>query len=108
MVEQVKATQEAIDFMSYLREKHNSIMLYQSSGCCDGAVPMCYPVSDFQIGESDILISKIEGTAFYMHKAQYKYWQHTKFIIDVAEGRGATFSLDSVEERHFILKPILV
>jgi uncharacterized protein len=90
MVEQVMATQEAIEFMSYLNEKHDSIMLYQSSGCCDGAVPMCYPVNDFQIGESDILISEIQGTSLYMHKAQYEYWKNTKFIIDVAKGRGAT------------------
>ena len=104
MVERVVATEEAIQLLELLKEIHGSVMFYQSGGCCDGSAPMCYKEGDFQIGDSDIYLGSIGGSPFYIHKSQYEYWKHTQLIIDVIEGRGAAFSLDSVEDRHFITK----
>nr|WP_084375106.1 DUF779 domain-containing protein [Neobacillus soli] len=59
---------------------------------------------DFLLGDSDINLGSIGGVPFYMHKSQYNYWKHTQLIIDAAEGPGATFSLDSLEEKHFITR----
>lgn len=104
MVERVIATDVAVDFINYLKKIHGPIMLYQSGGCCEGSAPMCYREDDFRLGDIDVLLGTIEGVAFYMHKSQYDYWKHTQLILDVIEGRGASFSLDSVEEKHFIIQ----
>ena len=37
-----------------------------------------------------------------MHRSQYDYWKHTQLIIDAMMGRGPEFSLDSVEDMHFV------
>lgn len=102
MAERVVATEEALKLIDLLKERYGSIMFYQSGGCCDGSVPMCYRDGDFRLGDSDIHLGEIGGVPFYMHKSQYEYWKHTQLIIDAKEGPGAAFSLDSIEEKHFI------
>lgn len=104
MVERVVATDEALKLIESIRKKRGQIMFYQSGGCCDGSVPMCYRKDDFYLGDSDIYLGSIGNTPFYMHKSQYSYWKHTQLIIDAIDGRGATFSLDSVEDKHFITR----
>ncbi|TXL63618.1 DUF779 domain-containing protein [Cerasibacillus terrae] len=104
MVERVVATDEALQLIDSIKNIHGEIMFYQSGGCCDGSAPMCYKDGDFKLGDSDVLLGKIGDVPFYIHKSQYDYWKHTQLIIDAVEGRGATFSLDSVEERHFITR----
>ncbi|MEC1778089.1 DUF779 domain-containing protein [Schinkia azotoformans] len=102
MVERVIATDEALKLIESIRKKHGQILLYQSGGCCDGSSPMCYSKNDFFLGGSDIYLGSLGNIPFYMHRSQYEYWKHTQLIIDAIPGRGATFSLDSVEDRHFI------
>lgn len=65
---------------------------------------MCYGEGDFLLGDSDIHLGSIEDTPFYMHKSQYDYRKHTQLIMDATEGRCAEFSLDSVEDKHFITR----
>ncbi|WP_108669996.1 DUF779 domain-containing protein [Peribacillus acanthi] len=102
MVERVVATDAALTLIESIKKTHGSIMFYQSGGCCDGSAPMCYKEGDFMLGSSDILLGLIGNTPFYMHKSQYEYWKHTQLIINAIDGRGATFSLDSIEDQHFI------
>ena len=104
MVDRVVATEEALEFIKLLKEKHASIMLYQSGGCCDGSVPMCYREEDFMLSDSDIYLGSLGDVPFYIHKSQYEYWKHTQLIIDAKVGSGAEFSLDSIEDRHFITR----
>lgn len=104
MVDRVIATDEAIAFMKHMKSIHGSILLYQSGGCCDGSAPMSYKEGDFRLGEADVCLGSIADVPFYMHKSQYEYWKHTQLIIDVRPGRGAEFSLDSVEDTHFITR----
>lgn len=104
MVERVVATDNALKLIERIRKKHGDLLFYQSDGCCDGAAPMCYGKDDFYIGDSDLYLGSIGGVPFYIHKKQYEYWKHTQLIIDAIPGRGATFSLDSVENMHFITR----
>jgi len=104
MVERVVATEEAVNFIEYLKKIHSSFLLYQSGGCCEGSAPMCYREGDFRLGDADVHLGTIAGVPFYMHKSQYDYWKHTQLILDVIEGRGPSFSLDSVEDKHFIIQ----
>ncbi|MBB6443413.1 DUF779 domain-containing protein [Bacillus benzoevorans] len=104
MVERVTATDKALILIETMKEKHGQILFYQSGGCCDGSAPMCYGKDDFLLGNSDIYLGAIGNIPFYMHKSQYDYWKHTQLIIDAIPGRGAAFSLDSIEDKHFITR----
>lgn len=104
MVERVYATDEALALIETIKQKHGDILFYQSGGCCDGSAPMCYEKGDFRLGDSDVLLGTIGDTPFYMHQSQYEYWKHTQLIIDALPGRGTSFSLDSIEDKHFITR----
>jgi uncharacterized protein (DUF779 family) len=100
----VTATQAALDLIEEIRRDHPDILFHQSGGCCDGSSPMCYPTSDFRIGDSDVLLGHIGGVPFYIGQAQWKVWQHTKLVLDVVPGRGGMFSLDNGRERRFLVR----
>lgn len=100
----VVATDAARDLIAVLRSKHGPLMFHQSGGCCDGSAPMCYPLGEFMVGGSDVLLGDLEGCPFYMGEAQFAYWEHTQLIIDAIVGRGGAFSLDSAEGRRFLLR----
>ncbi|MCP3742122.1 DUF779 domain-containing protein [Rossellomorea sp. BNER] len=103
-MEKVTATKEALSLIEKLKAKHGPLLFHQSGGCCDGSSPMCFPESDFIIGDSDVLLGKIGEVPFYMNKKQYEYWKHTQLIIDVVEGRGGMFSLEGPEGVRFLTR----
>jgi hypothetical protein len=102
--ERVVATSEALDLINKIESRQGSILLYQSGGCCGGAAPMCYVEDDFVIGDADLLLGKVGDVPFYMHQTQYEHWKNTQLILDVRNGPGPEFSLDSVESKHFIIE----
>ncbi|WP_110926682.1 DUF779 domain-containing protein [Bacillus massiliglaciei] len=104
MMERVLATDEALELIERMKKTHGSILFYQSGGCCDGSAPMCYRTEDFRLGDSDLKLGTVGEIPFYMHRSQYDYWKHTQLILDAADGRGPEFSLDSVEDRHFLIR----
>lgn len=104
MVERVTATNEALQLIGKLTEKHGPLLFHQSGGCCDGSSPMCYRQEEFMIGNSDILLGEIGNCPFYMNRAQFDYWKHTQLIIDVVEGRGGMFSLEGPEGKRFLTR----
>lgn len=104
MVERVTATEEALKLIQLLQDKHGTIFFYQSGGCCDGSTPLVYRDGNFCLGVNDICLGSIGTVPFYIHRSQYEYWKHTQLIIDAIDGEGPAFSLDSLEEKHFITR----
>ena len=104
MVERVLATDAALDLIRLLEGKHGKLMFHQSGGCCDGSAPMCYPLGEFLVGDSDVLLGHIGGCPFYMSRSQFEYWRHTQLIIDVVPGRGGMFSLEGPEGLRFLTR----
>jgi hypothetical protein len=104
MVERVSATPAALELIAVLRGQHGDLMFHQSGGCCDGSSPMCYPLGEFLVGDSDVKLGEIGGCPFYMSSAQFEYWRHTHLIIDVVPGRGGMFSLDGPTGRRFLTR----
>jgi uncharacterized protein (DUF779 family) len=100
----VLATQQALDLILEIQQDHPDILFHQSGGCCDGSSPMCYPKSEFRIGENDVRLGEIGGVPFYISAGQYEAWKHTQLIIDVVQGRGGMFSLDNGRERRFLTR----
>jgi hypothetical protein len=103
-VEQVVVTQAAVELIERLRAKHGPVLFHQSGGCCDGSSPMCYPTSDFIVGDRDVLLGEIAGASLYISAPQFEYWKHTQLIIDVVEGRGGMFSLENGEGVRFLTR----
>lgn len=104
MVERVVATQQALDLIEVLKNKHGELMFHQSGGCCDNSAANCYLPTDLTIGAYDVLLGRIGDVPFYISKSQYEYWKHTQLIIDVTDGHGGTFSLEASEGKGFLTR----
>jgi uncharacterized protein (DUF779 family) len=100
----VVATDAALQMLAELRARHGPVMFFQSGGCCDGSAPMCYPLGEFAVSDSDVLLGELDGTPFYMGAEQFAYWEHTQLIIDVVAGNGGMFSLDNGTGRRFLTR----
>jgi hypothetical protein len=103
-VKKVVATDAALELIEHLKAKHGPVMFHQSGGCCDGSSPMCYPLGELIVGDSDVYLGEIRGAPFYISKAQYEYWKFTQLIIDVVPGRGGMFSLEGPEGKRFLTR----
>ena len=102
--ERVCATEAARAFLGELRSRHGPLMFFQSGGCCDGSAPMCYPLDEFSVSESDVRLGAIDGAPFYIGGEQFAYWAHTQLIIDVVAGNGGMFSLDNGTGKRFLTR----
>ena len=104
MVERVVATNDARMWIDRLTAKHGPLAFHQSGGCCDGSSPMCFQKGEFKIGGADVLLGQIGSAEFHIGADQYKLWEHTQLIIDVVQGRGASFSLEIPEGVRFLTR----
>jgi uncharacterized protein len=104
MVERVVATQAARAWIDKLTAQHGTLAFHQSGGCCDGSSPMCFQKGEFKLGGADILLGLIGSAEFHIAAEQYKLWEHTQLIIDVVQGRGASFSLEIPEGIRFLTR----
>ncbi|HVI91406.1 MAG TPA: DUF779 domain-containing protein [Dongiaceae bacterium] len=103
-VPRVTATAAAVALIEKLRQQHGAVLFHQSGGCCDGSSPMCYPVNEFIIGDTDILLGRIADADFFISGPQFDYWQYTHLIIDVVPGRGGMFSLENGHDVRFLTR----
>ncbi|MGC1864522.1 MAG: DUF779 domain-containing protein [Methylocystis sp.] len=100
----VVATPAALALIDRLRAEHGAIMFHQSGGCCDGSSPMCYPASEFLVGDHDVKLGEIGGAPFFMSASQFDYWKHTQLVIDVVNGQGGMFSLENGSGSRFLTR----
>ena len=106
----VDFTESTAQLLRKLRAIHGPLMFHQSGGCCDGSSPMCYPAGEFRTGGQDVLLQSliVEGIAepidFWMSASQFEYWKHTHLTIDVVDGRGGGFSVESPEGKRFLIR----
>ena len=104
MATRIDATEEALELIDRLVEAHGPLLFHQSGGCCDGSSPMCFPLGEFRIGGSDVLLGEVRGAPFYMGADQFEYWKHTHLTLDVVSGRGSGFSLEAPEGVRFLIR----
>ena len=100
----VSFTPAARESIEQLKADHGPIMFHQSGGCCDGSAPMCFQVGEFKLGSVDEKVGEIVGCEFWMDRAQFKLWAHTRWSVDVVPGRGGSFSLEAPLNRRFIIR----
>lgn len=102
--DRVVATPEARALLDDIVLIHGPVLIHQSGGCCDGSSPMCYPKSEFRLGEADILLGHIGDTPVYIGGRQFEVWKNTQLVLDAVPGRGGMFSLDNGTERRFLVR----
>ena len=93
-VERVSVTEKARAVIDRLKQKHGELMFHQSGGCCDGSAPMCFAKGDFMVGSRELCLGDIEGCKFYMAADLCEYYRISHIVVDVAQGRGSSFSLE--------------
>lgn len=110
-VQRAAVSPAALELLARLAERDGPLLLHQSGGCCDGSAPMCYPRSEFLIGDRDVLLGVLGegevpggGVPLYIGSAQFDYWSHTHLTIDVVPGRGSGFSLEAPEGLRFLTR----
>lgn len=104
MIERVLISDTAIAIVDTLKKQYGELMFHQSGGCCDGSSPMCFEKGELLINETDIWLGTIHGCEFYMSSDQFEYWKHTQLTVDVAPGRGTSFSLEIPLGVRFVIK----
>jgi hypothetical protein len=102
--EGVIATSAALDAIAHIVDQHGPVMFFQSGGCCDGSLPMCFEDGEFVIGAHDVLLGRVGGYPFYIDGRQYEVWKHTQLILDVGNGAPEGFSLPAGTDAHFIVR----
>ncbi len=100
----VSATPAAAELIRSLIAEHGPLMFHQSGGCCDGSAPMCYPAGELKVGDGDVLLGELEGCPFYVGRAQWERWSHTRLVIDVVRGRGSGFSIEAPRGVRFLTR----
>jgi len=102
--ERVVATSTALGAIARLVEKCGPMMFFQSGGCCDGSLPMCFEDGEFVIGVHDVLLGYVGGCPYYIDGRQYEAWKNTQLILDVGDGAPEGFSLPAGTDTHFIIR----
>jgi len=100
----VVATRAALDAIDELVRDRGPVMFFQSGGCCDGSLPMCFADGEFIVGDHDVLLGQVGGCPYYIDHRQYEAWKHTQLILDVGEGDPEGFSLGAGDNKHFVIR----
>lgn len=103
-MKKVIATDSAQALIKQLQEQHGKLIFIHSEGCCDGTSPICMTAGDFYLGSRDEQIGEVQDVPYYMHASNLPYWQHLQIVIDVIDGVGNSFSLESMEDKSFVIR----
>ena len=96
-----KKAQNLIDSLESL---YGEILFYQSFGCCDGSVPLCYAKKDFTLGSNDVCIAKsANGIELWTHQSQRDFYKDKTFHLSAEEGAANEYSLECQSNMRFVL-----
>jgi uncharacterized protein (DUF779 family) len=98
----VIATSAALQAIRRLVTERGPVMFFQSGGCCDGSLPICFELGEFVLSDHDVLLGDVGGCPFYIDHRQFEAWKHTQLILDVGEGLPEGFSLPAGPDEHFV------
>jgi hypothetical protein len=60
-VARVVATQAALGCIERLVVERGPVMFFQSGGCCDSSLPLCFDEGGLVVSEQDVLLGRIGG-----------------------------------------------
>lgn len=95
MVDRVVATPAALALIERLSAQHGELLFHQSGGCCDGSTPMCFKPGELGLSQDDVLLGRLGGHPYYMHRSSFEFARNTQLLIDAIPGEGGAFSLEN-------------
>ncbi|HTT73166.1 MAG TPA: DUF779 domain-containing protein [Thermoplasmata archaeon] len=107
-VPRVAATSRARAALAELRRTVGPVALFQSGGCCDGSLPLCFPDGEIELGPNDLRLGSVDGTPVYLDRRLLAVWGSSQWILDVADGAPEGFSLAAGPEAHFVARARIV
>lgn len=125
VVPRVVMREAAAALLRRLRDEHGPILLHQSGGCCDGSVPISFPVGGFRVGDHDVLLGLLDlrlaagevsrevpegadAVPVWIARAQFPAWRWSRIVLDTEPGPGAGFSLDETLPEHLVARSHIV
>jgi uncharacterized protein len=101
-IERVVATEAARALIERLRAEHGEILFYQSHGCCEGSVPMCFAPGELRLRSDDVRLGTAGGVPFHASRAQCEYLAGLQLTLDAKPGDMGSFSLEDGTGWHFV------
>lgn len=98
------ATPAALEAIAQLASDGGPVMFFQSGGCCDGGIPLCFRQGEFVIGDLDVLLGVVGDAPYFVDHRQYELLRRTRLTLDVAAGEPEGFSLSAGRDRHFVVR----
>jgi uncharacterized protein (DUF779 family) len=100
----VVATAAALQAITRLEVARGPVIFFQSGGCCDGSLPICFLEGQLAIGDRDVLLGELGDSRFYIDHRQFEVMRHTRLVLDVAPGAPEGFSLPAGDDAHFVIR----
>lgn len=100
----VVATDAALQAITRLQAARGPVMFFQSGGCCDGSLPLCFVEGQLVIAPRDVLLGEPGGCRFYVDHRQFEVVRRSQLILDVAAGVPEGFSLPAGDDIHFVIR----
>ena len=104
VIPRVVASPAAVEAIRSVRIEHGPLMFFQSGGCCDGSLPLCFQAGELFIGDGDVMLGMLAGCPFYIDGRQDAAWGFPEFLLDVAPSPPEGFSLPAGHGQHFITR----
>ena len=103
-IQRVTATPEALELIESLRERHGDLAFLQLGECGGGLPAMCLTKRELLPGPGDVKLGEIGASPFYVDEEQYGQSGRPVLVLDVADGGAGDFSLEGLEEFHFVTR----
>jgi uncharacterized protein (DUF779 family) len=104
MAGRITATPAALDELERLRAQHGDLVVHLSAGCCDGSSPMCLSAAALPPGPGDRIVGAVGPTRVVIAADLDERWGRPSFALDVAPGAAGGFSLEGLDDVHFLLR----
>jgi uncharacterized protein len=103
MTSRVLATPEAQEKIERLQEKHGQLAFFQSGACADAGSLKCLTRAELLPAERDVKLGTVEGAPVFVDGEVYESHDvRPALVIDVAPGPAEGFSLEHLEDFHFV------
>ena len=95
-----------MELIEQLTEKHGPVAFFQSGECSDGAAAICLTRAELLPSDDDVKLGEVGGAPFYVEAEEYRRSDRPAVEIDVEAGGAGRFSLEGLEEVHFVTRPL--
>ncbi len=102
MTPSVLATAEAREMIERLQEKHGQLAFFQSGAGVEEGALKCVTRAELLPEDNDVKLGTVEGAPVFADSELCRRGGRPNLLIDVAPGSAGGFSLEHLEDVHFV------